>query len=500
MTRIRGLLLLLLANWLLLLFAAGCRLVDSQDGRQRPTVAPSAIAPTAAPTESPTTAPPSLATQDEAGQTAGEVEPAPQGLDPTLAYHGSLELVKAETPPGGCEQESPLALPAEGLLPLSFLPTGVCSNGEIGLLEIDERLYVVQAGLSQAAFVISEVSDPLRPELLGVWHWDPGTDSADVKIFRQGNRWYLALGLQGGRRGQPATRPCGVAIVEVSDPANPAFVTYLNGGTAGSPDGWCNVHTTQVDADANGDGAFIMVSSNDTRDLRVIDIRDLDEPREVNAYAHPNPGTGVSSFDNNTTLVHDTTIEGDRLYVSYWGGGVMVLDKQALESGGSPEEVSLNPSNSIDPEGFAAHHSYPTSDGSFLFVEDEVNYDPPFSQLRLFDIRDLERPKEVLSLAIDQPLSPPHNLLVEDDLLFVGWYNDGIRMFQYDLSDPDNPAVEPAGFQAVRTGRLESPVGLPPIFNGIYGVRLHDCTIGQREATCLYASDITLGLLISELE
>jgi hypothetical protein len=486
-------------NCLLLLLAAGCQVINPADQQERPTVAPSAVVPATQEAEARAATSTPTATPAEAGE-AVAVTPAPQGLDPELAYSQPFDLVKSKSALGGCHQDSPLALPAEGMVPLAHLPTRVCSNGEIALLEIEERLYVVQAGWSAAAFLISDVTDPLQPQLLDIWQWSPSSETADVKSFRQGERWYLALSLQGGRSGRPQIRPCGVAIVEVSDPGNPSFVTHINGSTVGSPDGWCNVHTSEVDTDSNGDGAFLMVSSNDTRDLRVIDIRNLGEPLEVNVYAHPDPSDGGSSFSNDTTLVHDTTVDDERVYVSYWGGGVIILDKHALEAGGAPEEVALNPPNSIDPDDFAVHHSYPASGGDFLFVEDEVNYAPPFSQLRLFDIRDLDRPREVLSLALEDPLSPPHNLLVEEDLLFVGWYNDGIRVFQYDLSDPENPVVEPAAFQSVRTELQPSPIGFPPIYNGIYGVRLHDCQVGGRDTTCVYASDLTLGLIISELE
>lgn len=81
----------------------------------------------------------------------------------------------------------------------------------------------------------------------------------------------------------------------------------------------------------------------------------------------------------------------------------MILDKHKLEAGGTPEEIALNPPDSINPADFAVHHSFPASDGDFLFVEDEINFEPGFSQLRLFDIRDLDRPREVLSLTLTIP-------------------------------------------------------------------------------------------------
>ena len=241
-----------------------------------------------------------------------------------------------------------------------------------------------------------------------------------------------------------------------------------------------------------------MVSSDDTADLRVVDIRDLDQPREVNSYAHPQHDFFYAGIPS--TFVHDSTLSSDRVYVSYWGGGVMVLDKHKLLAGEPSDAVALNAANSIDPEGFEVHHSFPTPDGNFLFIEDEVNYDPPYSQLRLFDIRDLSNPQEVMQIVLDAPLTSPHNLLIQDDLLFVGWYKDGIRVYRYDVSDPQQVRVEPVAFQAVRDEESAQGGVSGDFYDGIYGVRLHACSIDGRDSTCIYASDLTQGLLIMELD
>lgn len=140
--------------------------------------------------------------------------------------------------------------------------------------------------------------------------------------------------------------------------------------------------------DLPADGVFILVSSNNTQDLRVVDIRDLKDIHEVNAYVHPELNQGPEPAH-----VHDTTITDERVYISYWTNGVVILDKHKLEAGGTPEEVILNPPDSINPADFAVHHSFPTTGEDFLFVEDEINLESGFSQLCLFDIRDLDRPR-----------------------------------------------------------------------------------------------------------
>ena len=439
-------------------------------------------------------------------------EPALAPGEPTRTPHPTaapltLALEKIPAPPEDCD-ESPFGLPAEKLAEVAYVPSGYCFNGEIDLFETGGHLYVVQSLGDEAAFFITDVTDPSRPFIVGEWQWNAATYTADVKSFHQGERNYIVLSLE------PVFSPvCGVAIVEVSDPANPGLLEIYSGRNTASPvekwgglssppqrafqpaaTTWCDAHTTEISADENGDGAFVYVSSIDTNDLRVLDIRDLARVREINHYTHPDAGFQGSGEEN---FVHDTTLVGDRVYVAYWSAGVVVLDRRQVESG---EEVTpLNPPGSIAPEGLQVHHSFPTADGNFLFVEDEVNYDPPQSQLRLYDIRDLSAPEEVTPIALDDPYSSPHNLLVSGDLLFVGWYSDGVRVFQYDTSDPANPTVKPYAFKAVRPEKTVGVFG-SDLYDGVYGVRLHDCEILGQPLRCVYASDLTRGLLILAME
>jgi hypothetical protein len=80
----------------------------------------------------------------------------------------------------------------------------------------------------------------------------------------------------------------------------------------------------------------------------------------------------------------------------------------------------------------------------------------------------------------------------------VGWYQDGVRVYEYDTSDPEHPSVNPYAFKAVRFARTDNLVGDP--YDGIWGVRLHECEVAGHATTCVYASDITYGLIILALE
>jgi hypothetical protein len=420
--------------------------------------------------------------------------------EPTRTPLPALELSLVHECPAHCN-EPPLGLPSEGVSLLSRLSAGYCFYGEIGLFEAGGRLYTAQTigenkGQGLATFMISDVTDPTQPKVVGAWQWNYPTYTADVKPFSQGDHLNLAVARDPYPEVTGSSESCarvgGVAIVEVTKPEAPRLVTVLTGRVAKAFRPWCNAHTVQVSEDEAGNGAYLYVAAVDHAYLSVVDIRDLANVREAGRYVHPDAG-----FYNprNTFLVHDTTLEDNRVYVAYWSAGVVILDREQLEAGRAVEP--LNPLDSIDPWGLQIHHTYPVSAGQFLFVEDEVNMNTGRSQVLLYDIRDLAKPKEVAELNIDSDWGSPHNLLVADDRLYVGWYQDGVRIFKFDLSDPDHPLVEPYAYQAVRTGRTRNP-DYGDLWDGIWGVRLHKCQVGGRSTNCIYASDLTYGLLILE--
>jgi len=408
-----------------------------------------------------------------------------------------LQLEKIETLPDNCT-DMEQGLPGDGLSEVAHLPSGFCFHGELDVFETGGHVYVAQVIMdrlpsSLEAFRIVDVTDAGQPVMVGAWEWNAPTYSADIKAFRQGDRWLLAL----SRDPLPNRTLCnlvgGIAIIEVTEPANPRLISLLNGKNTGSREDWCNSHTAEVSRDVDGNGMYLYVSAVDAFDLRVLDIRDLEHVTEVGRYKHPDAGF---YNERNLFLVHDTTIVGDRVYVAYWSAGLIILDRQALEAGQGV--TPLNPLDSIDPWGMQVHHAYPTTDGKFVFVEDEFASKQPASRLRLYDIRDLQSPKEVVAITLPDSLGAPHNLLVSGDLLFVGWYQDGVRVFKYDTSDPEHPSVEPYAFKAVRTRFTTNMSG--ETYDGIWGVRLHECVVAGQPMTCVFASDITYGLIILAIE
>ena len=99
----------------------------------------------------------------------------------------------------------------------------------------------------------------------------------------------------------------------------------------------------------------------------------------------------------------------------------------------------------------------------------------------------------MLTIDFGELRSKRHILRVQDDLLFVPWFEEGVRVFRYDVSQPNKPVFEPVAFQEVR----ERPVDR---LGGVTRLRLHTCQVNGKTRTCVYASDMTLGLIILALD
>jgi hypothetical protein len=337
---------------------------------------------------------------------------------------------------------------------------------------LGNRQYVAQRNF--AGFRIIEVTDPSHPNYLGAWQFLPLAGNGHIEAFHQAGRAYLAIPLESPSPYKIA--PCGIAIVEVTDPQVPVLLGRYDGYSLGASLPWCNIHSVEIDADAEGNATFLLAGSFQTADLYVLDIRDLNAIREVNAYhwhAHPHGDSGSTA--------HRAAIVGDRVFLAYWHGGVVILDKQALEAGAAPETVALTLPGSIDPPNFTTHDAYPTADGNFLFVNDMDRGDG----IRLFDIRVLAEPREVWAADFDGFQAAHHTLQVVGDLLVVPWFEDGVRVFRYDVSDPDAPKVELVAAQdSHRIGEA----------------KVSACLIEGIASTCVYASDERLGLVIFGLQ
>jgi len=399
-----------------------------------------------------------------------------------LPYSGPFEVVAVPEPSQPRDVQSPFKLPSTGFIPVAFQAAKTFDElGDLDVFEMRDRLYAVQVQ-NPGAFVLTEITNPAQPRYLGTWRVKPRATGEHIEAFRQGDHWYLVLPLEAS---DFIFLPCGLAIIEITDPLNPILQGLHNGLTAGAGANWCDVHSVEIINDAMGNAEYLLAAASDTYDLRVLDISNLSDIQEINAYHHHSHPHGIGA-----SYAHKTTTIDNRIYVSHWDGGVMILDKAALLSGRDNKDVEMTTFGSIAAPNFAAHDAYPTKDGKFLFVNDAFLSG---SGLRLFDIRDPARAQFVLTIDFGELRSKRHILRVQDDLLFVPWFEEGVRVFRYDVSQPDKPVFEPVAFQEVRERPFDR-------LGGVTRLRLHTCQVNGETRTCVYASDMTLGLIILALD
>ena len=95
--------------------------------------------------------------------------------------------------PGTCDTVDP-GVDSSGILSVSVQDNGICTNADIDTyVSADGTTYVVQAGGQNAAWTLTDVSDPADPFKFTTICWsvdgvscDPYTYTPDVKAFNQG--------------------------------------------------------------------------------------------------------------------------------------------------------------------------------------------------------------------------------------------------------------------------------------------------------------------------
>jgi hypothetical protein len=218
-----------------------------------------------------------------------------------------------------------------------------------------------------------------------------------------------------------SNRRNGIVILDLSDPAHPTVASeYWETLTGG-------VHNTFID------GNYVYAVHNGTADLHIIDISNIEEPRQVGRWGIP---------VHPAKYLHDVWVEDGLAYVSYWDDGLIILDVGNGIKQGTPEEpvfVSqhLYRTRLNGTEYGNTHTAVPYTNRAgnrYVFVGDEifpVDFDvkqrdvQPGGYVHVIDVSDLENPVEVAKYEV--PEAGVHNLWVEDDILYTAYYNAGLR-------------------------------------------------------------------------
>jgi hypothetical protein len=231
-----------------------------------------------------------------------------------------------------------------------------------------------------------------------------------------------------------SNRKNGIVVLDTSDPAHPKVLSEYTETVSGG------VHSAYID------GRYVYLTDDATGSLRVISLADPKAPKEVarweieNPLAKPFSDREGEAFTGGRYL-HDVQVKDGLLYAGYWRDGLVILDVGNGLKGGSPEapklvsQLRFNYHELYGPGWLAGAHAV-FRYKNYVFVGDEVfpaMFDlaardriPVQGIVHVVDVSDIEHPRKVAQYAV--PEGGSHNMWVQDDVLYMGYYNAGARV------------------------------------------------------------------------
>ena len=317
--------------------------------------------------------------------------------------------------------------------------------------------------------------------------------------------------------------PCGTSIVDVRDAKNPKLVSQLE-----VPEG---VHSHKVRV--SGDVMLVnyerfKAKKEPQTGLKVFDISNKSTPREIAFFQTPGKGVHRFTFDGryaylsptldgyvgNIVMIldlkdptrpeevgrwwmpgqwigggeqpcwegdahrcHHPIRRGDRLYVSYWHGGFVILDISEMSRPKLVSGLSWNP-----PYPAPTHTALPIPwkimDRDILVVTDEdaqkrAPLPPAF--LWIVDITDETHPVPISTYVLPpSPSSDPEFKVgahqpaeqLYDNILYVTWFSGGLRVL--DITNPYSPRE--VGYYVPQPGKGQKTVKSNDVFRSDNGL------------------------------
>lgn len=279
--------------------------------------------------------------------------------------------------------------------------------------------YAYLASVSDKLLVF-DISDPARPKQTDTVTVDTHIIN-DVSVSADGKTGVIT-------REGASNRKNGIMFLDTSDPAHPKVLSEYTETVTGG------VHSAFID------GHYVYLTDDSTGSLRVIDFSDVKAPKEVARWQTESPLVTTGGFGGGR-YIHDVQVKDGLAYLAHWRDGIVVLDVGNGLKGGSPSNPKF-----VSQLRFNYHELY--GNGwiagahavfrykNYLFVGDEVFPEvfdisskqriPVRGIVHVLDVSDINRPRKVAEYGV--PESGAHNIWVENDILYMGYYNGGGRV------------------------------------------------------------------------
>jgi hypothetical protein len=337
-----------------------------------------------------------------------------------------------------------------------------------------------------------DVRDPANPKIVDKLTINART-SNDLTVSEDGK--VLVISREGA-----ADRRSGISIFTLDDPLHPKHVADLTEGVASG------VHSATINTSAQHGRMVYMTNPGK---MVVADLNDPANPKIVGQYAH----AGLS---------HDFYVEDGIAYASWIGEGLLMIDVGNGIKGGSPSNPTLISHYKYDLAGNldaaarelgapvigGTHAAF--RNGKYLAVDDEIFNDaftgrdaqaaarasgakvslsmPErfWSSIQFLDISDMEKPKLVAWYTPE--FGGVHNFWIEDDVLYMGAFNAGVRAF--DISGELRGDLREQGREITHVNTVDWKGRRPTAM--AFGAIVKDGLI--------YSTDINNGFFISRIE
>jgi hypothetical protein len=273
---------------------------------------------------------------------------------------------------------------------------------------------------------VYDLSDPAKPVKVDSISFDARVIN-DVSTTADGKIGVVT-------REGASNRKNGIVFLDLADPAHPKVLSEYTETVTGG------VHSAYVY------GHHVYLTDDATGSMRVIDFADPAKPKEVARWQTESPlARPIKNAEGETIvggrMLHDVQVVDGLVYMGYWKDGLVILDVGNGIKGGSPEnpqfvsQLRFNYSELYGPGWLAGAHSV-FRYKNYVFLGDEVfpvGFDltdkarfPTKGVVHVVDVSDILNPRKVAEY--DVPEAGAHNMWVENDVMYIGYYSGGARV------------------------------------------------------------------------
>lgn len=336
-----------------------------------------------------------------------------------------------------------------------------CKGG--GQIVVDRGIGYIGHMAAPHGTSIVDLSDPTKPVVLATLAIEPGLHSHKVQVAN--GIMVVNREIVGKKTSANGELSGGLTIYDVSNPRAPKEVTRWDCGGTGVHRFTFDGHYAYISPEVDGYVGNIVM---------ILDLARPERPEEVGRWWMPGQwiaGNETPSWPGRQHRCHHSIRQGDRLYVSYWHGGGIILDISDLSR---PRQISGFdwsppfpwPTHSVVPVPFAINGR------NYLIVADE-DVDPMSAEMApelaafiwIVDATDEKKPVPVATFQVDgvhghrnpsmTGCHQPVEKIVGTEIP-VAWFAQGLRFI--DISNPMAPK-ETAHYMpdvVEKTGRVSS--------------------------------------------